>query len=97
LSPSGCDLFSAVCIVMLGHSGAYQNGTWVAAVAKVGREEGRELLGQSCIIVQTGEDHRHEFALADELIVADWDLDRTREIKGISSISPCIASSRNIA
>src|SRR5690606_26863494 len=30
-------------------AGAYQNGTWIVAVAKAGREEGCDLLGQSCI------------------------------------------------
>jgi N-carbamoyl-D-amino-acid hydrolase len=62
-------------------AGAYQNGTWVVAVAKAGREEGCELLGQSCIIAPTGEIVAMSSTLDDELIVADCDLDRTREIK----------------
>jgi len=62
-------------------AGAYQNGTWVVATAKAGREEGCDLLGQSCIIAPTGEIVAMSSTLGDELIVADCDLDRTREIK----------------
>ena len=36
-------------------AGAYQNGAWVVGVAKAGREEGCDLIGQSCIIAPTGE------------------------------------------
>ena len=36
-------------------AGAYQNGSWVVAVAKAGEEEGCDLIGQSCIIAPTGE------------------------------------------
>lgn len=62
-------------------AGAYQNGTWVVAVAKAGREEGCDLLGQSCIIAPTGEIVAMSSTLGDELITAECDLDRTREIK----------------
>ncbi|WP_119462621.1 N-carbamoyl-D-amino-acid hydrolase [Rhodospirillaceae bacterium SYSU D60014] len=62
-------------------AGAYQNGTWVVGVAKAGREEGCDLLGQSCIIAPTGEIVAMCATLEDELIVADCDLDRCREIK----------------
>lgn len=62
-------------------SGAYQNGTWIAAAAKAGREEGCDLIGQSCIIAPTGEIVAMCTTLGDELIVADCDLDRCAELK----------------
>ncbi|MDH5291549.1 MAG: N-carbamoyl-D-amino-acid hydrolase, partial [Acidimicrobiia bacterium] len=34
-------------------AGAYQNGTWVVGVAKAGREEGCDLIGESAIIAPT--------------------------------------------
>lgn len=60
---------------------AYQNGCWVIAAAKAGKEEGCDLLGQSCIIAPTGEIVALASTLADELIVAECDFERTREIK----------------
>ncbi|MFO1349834.1 MAG: N-carbamoyl-D-amino-acid hydrolase [Gammaproteobacteria bacterium] len=60
---------------------AYQNGTWIAAAAKAGNEEGCLLLGHSCIIAPTGEIVALSTTLADELIVARCDLDRCAEIK----------------
>ncbi len=62
-------------------AGAYQNGTWVVAAAKAGREEGCDLIGQSCIIAPTGEIVAQASTLGDELIVAQCDLDRCAEIK----------------
>jgi len=62
-------------------AGAYQNGTWVVGVAKAGLEEGCELIGESCIIAPTGEIAAQCTTRADELIVADCDLDRCQEIK----------------
>ncbi|MBF0279518.1 MAG: N-carbamoyl-D-amino-acid hydrolase [SAR324 cluster bacterium] len=62
-------------------AGAYQNGTWIVAVAKAGKEEGCNLLGQSCIISPTGEMVAMCTTQGDELIVADCDLDRCLEIK----------------
>lgn len=62
-------------------AGAYQNGTWIVAVAKAGREEGCDLLGQSCIIAPTGEIVAMCSTVGDELVVADCDLDRCKEIK----------------
>lgn len=60
---------------------AYQNGCWVLACAKAGKEEDCDLLGQSCIIAPTGEIVAQASTLGDELIVADCDFERTREIK----------------
>ena len=62
-------------------AGAYQNGMWVVGVAKAGREEGCDLLGQSCIIAPTGEIVAMADTLEDELLTYECDLDRTREIR----------------
>ncbi len=62
-------------------AGAYANGLWVAASAKAGREENCDLLGQSCIIAPTGEIVAMASTVGDELVCADCDLDRTREIR----------------
>ncbi|MCB1756051.1 MAG: N-carbamoyl-D-amino-acid hydrolase [Gammaproteobacteria bacterium] len=62
-------------------AGAYQNGAWVVGVAKAGREEGCDLIGQSCIIAPTGEIVAQCSTLEDELIVANCDLDRCKEIQ----------------
>ena len=62
-------------------AGAYQNGAWVVGVAKAGREEDCDLLGGSCIIAPTGEIVAQADTLGDELIVAEADLDRCREIQ----------------
>jgi len=63
-------------------AGAYQNGCYVVGAAKAGREEGCDMLGQSCIIAPTGEVIAQTLTVEDELIVATVDLDRCQEIKG---------------
>ena len=73
--------------------GADQNGAWVVGVAKAGREEGCDLIGQSCIIAPTGEIVAMCTTLEDEVVVADCDLDRCSEIsRKTSSTSPSIGS-----
>ena len=62
-------------------SAAYQNGTWVVAVAKAGREEGCDLIGGSCIIAPTGEIVAQCATLGDELATAAVDLDLCRSFK----------------
>jgi len=62
-------------------SAAYQNGTWVVAVAKAGREEGCDLIGGSCIIAPTGEIVAQCVGLGDELVTARCDLDLGRSFK----------------
>lgn len=62
-------------------AGAYQNGSWIVAVAKAGREEDCDLIGESCIIAPTGEIVAECKTLEDEVIVADCDLDRCQEIQ----------------
>jgi N-carbamoyl-D-amino-acid hydrolase len=63
-------------------AGAYQNGTWVVGVAKCGREEGCDMIGQSQIIAPSGETVAMCTTLGDELCVARCDLDLTRSYKG---------------
>ncbi|TYC53034.1 N-carbamoyl-D-amino-acid hydrolase [Rhodobacterales bacterium] len=62
-------------------AGAYQNGTWVVGVAKAGCEEGCDLIGGSCIIAPTGEIVAKCSTLGDEVITAECDFDRCREIQ----------------
>ena len=62
-------------------AGAYQNATWVVGVAKCGREEGCDLIGQSAIIAPSGEIVAQAATLGDELITASCDLDLTRSYK----------------
>jgi len=56
-------------------AGAYQNGTWVVAVAKAGNEEGFDMCGSSIIVAPSGEIVAQTHTLGDELIVAECDLD----------------------
>lgn len=60
---------------------AYQNGTWILAAAKAGVEEGHHLIGGSCIIAPTGEIVALADGEAEQLIVADCDLDRGTYIR----------------
>jgi predicted amidohydrolase len=62
-------------------AGAYQNGTWVVGVAKCGREEGCDMIGQSQIIAPSGETVAMCTTHEDELCVARCDLDLTRSYK----------------
>jgi len=62
-------------------AGAYQNATWVVGVAKAGREEGCDLLGQSAIIAPSGEIVAMASTVGDELIVARCDLELCRSYK----------------
>lgn len=59
-------------------AGAYQNGAWVVGVAKAGREEGVELLGQSVIVAPSGQVVAQTLTTDDELITATCDLDWCR-------------------
>jgi N-carbamoyl-D-amino-acid hydrolase len=54
---------------------AYQNCTWIASVAKAGREEGCDLIGGTLIAAPTGEIVAQAVSLEDELIAAQCDLD----------------------
>jgi predicted amidohydrolase len=59
-------------------AGAYQNSTWVVAVAKAGDEDGHPLMAGTCIVDPDGIVVAETGTEADELIVHDCDLDRTR-------------------
>ena len=60
---------------------AYQNGTWVLAAAKAGKEDGFAMIGGSCIIAPTGEIVTQAITEADEVITATCDLDFGAYIK----------------
>ena len=53
---------------------AYQNGIWIVATAKAGREEGVDMLGHSCIIAPTGSVVAQSYGFGDELVSARIDL-----------------------
>lgn len=54
---------------------AYQNGLWIVATAKAGREEGVDMLGHSCIIAPSGDVIALAHGLGDELVIHRADLD----------------------
>ena len=56
-------------------AGAYQNSTWVVAVAKAGVEDGHPLIGGSAIIDPDGTIVAQASSEEDELIVHRCDLD----------------------
>jgi N-carbamoyl-D-amino-acid hydrolase len=58
-------------------AGAYQNSTWVVAVAKSGAEDGHHMIAGSMIVNPNGEIVVEAKTEDDELIVADCDLDAT--------------------
>jgi N-carbamoyl-D-amino-acid hydrolase len=58
-------------------AGAYQNSTWVVAVAKGGSEDGHDMIAGSLIVNPDGEIVTEAKTEDDELIVADCDLDAT--------------------
>jgi N-carbamoyl-D-amino-acid hydrolase len=58
-------------------AGAYQNSTWVVAVAKGGVEDGHAMIAGSMIVNPDGEIVAEAGTEDDELIVADCDLDTT--------------------
>ena len=60
---------------------AYQNGTWVLAAAKAGKEDGFGLIGGSAIIAPTGEIAARALGEDDEVITATLDLDLGDYIK----------------
>ena len=59
-------------------SGAYQNSTWVVAIAKGGAEDGHHMIAGSIIVNPDGEIVAEAKTEDDELIVADCDLDATK-------------------
>ena len=59
-------------------AGAYQNSTWVVAVAKAGSEDGHPLMAGTVIVNPDGEIVAETTGESDELLVHDCDLDATR-------------------
>lgn len=66
--------YSDLCV----QAGAYQNSTWVVAIAKAGNEDGQHLMGASVIVAPTGQIVARSYTDGDELIVAACDLDECR-------------------
>ncbi|HWK44726.1 MAG TPA: N-carbamoyl-D-amino-acid hydrolase [Stellaceae bacterium] len=60
---------------------AYQNGTWVVASAKAGREDGYGMIGGSAIIAPTGEIAAQALTEEDEVIAVKADLELGAYIK----------------
>jgi predicted amidohydrolase len=58
-------------------AGAYQNATWVVAVAKAGVEDGHPMIGGSLIVNPDGEVVAQAKTEGDELVVHGCDLDAT--------------------
>lgn len=58
-------------------AGAYQNSTWVVAVAKGGTEDGHQMIAGSMVVNPDGEIVAEAVTEDDELIVAEVDLDAT--------------------
>ena len=56
-------------------AGAYQNASWAVAVAKAGVEDGHPLIGGSIVVDPNGEIVAETSSEADEVVVADVDLD----------------------
>jgi N-carbamoyl-D-amino-acid hydrolase len=59
-------------------AGAYQNSTWVVAVAKAGDEDGHHLMGGTCIVDPNGVIVAEIEGEADGVVVHPCDLDATR-------------------
>ena len=68
-------------------SGAYQNGSWVVAVAKSGIEAGVEQIGLTSIVAPSGEIVAQSTTLEDELVVHTCDLDASRDYKQLFDFS----------
>jgi N-carbamoyl-D-amino-acid hydrolase len=66
---------------LVTQANAYMNATWAIAVAKAGDEDGSGLIGGSCIVDPNGRIVAEAQTLADEIIVADLDLDLCRQGK----------------
>ena len=66
---------------LVAQANAYMNATWAVAVAKAGDEDGSGLIGGSCIVDPNGVIVAETSSLADEVVVADCDLDLCRQGK----------------
>ena len=66
---------------LAAQSNAYMNATWAVSVAKAGNEDGSGLIGGSVIVDPNGVVVAQAQSLGDEVLVADCDLDLTRQGK----------------
>lgn len=66
---------------LVAQANAYMNATWAITVAKAGDEDGSGLIGGSCIVDPNGCIVAQATSLADEIVVADIDLDLCRQGK----------------
>ena len=66
---------------LAAQSNAYMNATWAVSVAKAGNEDGSGLIGGSVIVDPNGVVVAQAKTLGDEVLVADCDLDLTRQGK----------------
>ncbi|MBV9782863.1 MAG: N-carbamoyl-D-amino-acid hydrolase [Acidisphaera sp.] len=66
---------------LVAQANAYMNATWAVAVAKAGEEDGSGLIGGSCIVDPDGRIVAEARSLADEVIMAECDLDQCRQGK----------------
>ncbi len=75
---AGLRTFHAQLVVQ---ANAYMNATWAVAVAKAGVEDGSGLIGGSCIVDPNGRIVAEARTLADEVVMAECDLDLCRQGK----------------
>ncbi|MDJ0388211.1 N-carbamoyl-D-amino-acid hydrolase [Roseomonas sp. E05] len=66
---------------LMAQANAYMNASWAVAVAKAGDEDGSGLIGGSCIVDPNGRIVAEARTLADEVILAECDLDLCRQGK----------------
>jgi predicted amidohydrolase len=66
---------------LAAQANAYMNATWAVSVAKAGNEDGSGLIGGSCIVDPNGVVVAEAKSLADEVVVAEIDLDACRQGK----------------
>ena len=62
-------------------AGAYQNAVWVAAAGKAGDEDGAHMIGGSAIVAPSGEVLAKARTEADEVVVAEVDLDYSQSYR----------------
>jgi len=64
---------------LAAQANAYMNACWAVMVAKAGDEDGAGLIGGSCIVDPNGRVVAEAGSLADEVVVADCDLEACRQ------------------
>jgi predicted amidohydrolase len=67
--------------ILAAQANAYMNATWAVSVAKAGNEDGSGLIGGSVIVDPNGRIVAEAATLEDEVIMAEADLDATRQGK----------------